>query len=156
MGCCQTKKNRISDKIFHVGYSAKIKQLYDSYFQVISYLQESHFFAQPSDELVQAITSYLDNNYQFESNDISAIAVDSVHKLHPFEYKSSSVTEEWLLSACLRHQTFIDEIELELLDFGVCFYIYVQFVYLCSCNPDEVIVPSREANFVWQAHMQDH
>jgi hypothetical protein len=156
MGCCQNKKVTRRDKNFLVDCSAKVKDLYDSYFRVVAYLQASQFFAKSSDELTNTIKRYANGNFEFDKEDLSASAVDAVHKLHPLEYKTHMVTKEWLLDACLRHQTFVEEVELNLLEFDVCFYIYVHFVYLCSCNSDEVIVPSKEADFVWQAHMQDN
>jgi len=87
---------------FVVKCSAKLKDLFDYYTQIVLYLRTSNFFATTTDPLLIAIDLYLANDCQFHPSDLPLAAVDSAHKLHPLDYRTETVTKEWLLNACLR------------------------------------------------------
>lgn len=84
------------------------------------------------------------------------MVIDSVHKLHPVDFLTTKVTHEWLINACIRQHKFSVEFPLEHLTFEASYKQYVEFLYLCSKNPTQVIVPSKLGDFMWHSHMQDN
>ena len=82
-------------------------------------------------------------------------AVDMTHKLHPLEFNSPVVNEEWLVQACLRQHNTVMDFPMDQLTFQQSYLHYVEFLYLCSKNRGEVTVPNMMADFMWHSHMLD-
>jgi hypothetical protein len=56
----------------------------------------------------------------------------------------------------VRQHNFAVDFPLELLDYDASHKHYIEFLYLCSQKPKEVIVPNKIADFMWHSHMQDN
>jgi hypothetical protein len=91
--------------------------LFQKHIEVIYYLRTTHIFARNSQGLRDTIDLYLDNPVHFDRKDMSMVAVDSVHKLHPLDYGTSIVRNEWLLDACLRQNEFAMTLPMDQLDY---------------------------------------
>jgi hypothetical protein len=59
----------------------------------------------------------LANFKEFDANDFALCAVDSVNKQYLMYYGVRIATKEWLINACLKQQTKIDDLNLEELNF---------------------------------------
>ena len=60
---------------FVVDCSAKMKELFDYYREIVIYLRTSNFFATETDQLAIAIDLYLTTDYRFNPNDLPLAAV---------------------------------------------------------------------------------
>ena len=71
------------------------------------------------------------------------------------DYDTENITEKMLLDACLKHKKFVDAFPAETLAYKSAYIHYVKFLERCSGLPNEVLLPSKLADFMWHAHMQD-
>lgn len=108
---------------FRTDFSSDLLPLFSNYRKVILFLRSSYLFKETTPLLEQSVAQYLLDPLNFDQQNWALQAIDATHKLHPLDYCTPKVTQEWLVNACLRHHKFAVNfpVSMRRLNFGTCF-----------------------------------
>lgn len=111
--------------------------LFNHYRRVVRFLKQTNLFGRRSLQLEYLVATYLSSPNGLEPHSLkpqenevdpekmALCAIHATHKLHPLDFQTDLVCDEWLIKACLKHQKFVRECELEGLYFEDAFRKYI-------------------------------